>query len=105
MDLNTPHPTLAKMLSVAQLGEVLPPVQLGEWVVILRLEKLIPAQLDDGMRQQIINHLFETWLVEEINKLQINLVNDSPAIEPREYQINQNITPYSNFLNPLSIPR
>lgn len=63
-----PHPTLAKILSVSQPGQLWPPRNLGEWFVIVRLEKQIPAQLDDGMRRQLIDELFENWLREEMQK-------------------------------------
>ncbi|MBC6479488.1 MAG: peptidylprolyl isomerase [Hormoscilla sp. GM7CHS1pb] len=63
-----PHPTLAKILSVSQPGQLWPPRKLGEWFVIVRLEKMIPAQLDDGMRRQLMDELFENWLREEIKK-------------------------------------
>lgn len=98
VELNTPHPTIARMLSTSQLGEVLPPIQLGEWVVILRLEKLISAQLDDGLYQQIINRLFENWLVEQINKVQINWIDENFQSESHQYKVNQNVMPHSHLL-------
>ncbi len=64
VELSMPHPTLARMLSISQPGQLLPPTRLGEWFVILRLEKFIPAQLDEAMRQQLLNHLFEAWIQE-----------------------------------------
>ncbi len=99
VDLNTPHPTIAKMLSKSELGEVLPPIQLGEWVVILRLEKLICAQLDDGLYQQIINRLFENWLAEQVNKVQIDWIDEDSQLESYQHQTNQNLMPHSHLLN------
>lgn len=66
--ISQPHPTLAKILSVSQPGQLWPPRNLGEWFVIVRLEKMIPCQLDDGMRRQLMDELFENWLREEIQK-------------------------------------
>lgn len=68
VELSMPHPTLAKMLSTSQPGQLLPPTRLGEWFVIVRLEKFIGAQLDESMRQQLLNHLFEAWLSEQVSK-------------------------------------
>lgn len=99
VDLNTPHPTIAKILSTSQLGEVLPPIQLGEWVVILRLEKLIRAQLDDSVQQQIINRLFENWLAEQVNKVQIDWIDEDSQLESYQSQVSQNIMPDSHLLN------
>ncbi len=68
IELTQPHPTLAKMLSVSQPGQLWSPIQLGEWFVIVRLEKFIPAVLDDVMRQQLLNGLFEGWIQEQVQQ-------------------------------------
>ncbi|MGF1512371.1 MAG: peptidylprolyl isomerase [Elainellaceae cyanobacterium] len=65
VELSVPHPTLAKMLSVSQPGQLCPPTRVGEWVVIVRLERFVPAQLDDPMRQRMLNECFQTWLQKE----------------------------------------
>ena len=68
IELTQPHPTLAKMLSISQPGQLWSPIQLGEWFVILRLEKFIPAVLNDVMRQQLLNGLFEGWIQEQVQQ-------------------------------------
>lgn len=68
VELSMPHPDLAKMLSVSQTGQLWPPTRLGEWLVIVRLEKFIPAQLDEAMQQQLLRNLFEAWLTEQVNQ-------------------------------------
>lgn len=65
------HPTIAKMLSISQPGQIFPPARIGEWLVIVRLEKFIPAQLDNFMRQRLIGELFAAWLQDEFNRLNI----------------------------------
>lgn len=83
--LSQPHPAISKILSVSQPGQLWAPRGLAEWTVIIRLEKFIPAQLDDQMRQALINEMFETWLREEtakIGKLELverNEVKISPS--------------------------
>ena len=69
VELSMPHPALANILSISQPGQIWPPNRLGEWLVIVRLEKLIPAQLNEPMRQQLLNRLFEAWLSEQLNQL------------------------------------
>ena len=64
--------TLAQILRVSQTGQLWPPTHLGEWIVIVRLEQLIPAQLDEFMRQQLLDELFETWLQEQLVELTNN---------------------------------
>lgn len=70
VELSVPHPQLARRLLAAQPGQVLPPVQIAEWIIILRLEQFMPAQLDDAMRQRLINELFEQWLKQSIQAIQ-----------------------------------
>lgn len=65
VELSMPHPVLAQMLSSAQPGQILPPTRLAQWYIVIRLEKFIPAQLDEAMRQKLLNKLFETWLTEQ----------------------------------------
>ena len=69
VELSTCHPTLAKMLSVSQPGQLWTPMHIGEWVAIVRLEKLIPAQLDETMRQRLLNDMFAEWLQKQLNQL------------------------------------
>lgn len=67
--LSQPHPAIGKILSVSQPGQIWAPRPLTEWTVIIRLEKFIPAQLDDSMRRALIDELFENWLREQIGKI------------------------------------
>lgn len=69
VSVSTPHPILAKLLSISQPAQLWPPRNLGEWYVIVRLEKFIPAKFDDAMRRQLIDELFELWMREEVQKL------------------------------------
>jgi parvulin-like peptidyl-prolyl isomerase len=62
VELSVPHPALAKLLSASQPGQLIPPTRLGDWIVIVRLEKFLPAQLDNSMRQRLLNELFEEWV-------------------------------------------
>ena len=39
-----------------------------DWLVIVRLEKLIQAQLDQAMRRRLMDELFENWLSEQIKQ-------------------------------------
>lgn len=68
VELSTPHPILAQMLRLSQPGQLCPPTRLGEWLVIVRLEKFMPAQLDAPMRQRLLNECFTNWLTEQLNQ-------------------------------------
>ncbi|WP_017317252.1 peptidylprolyl isomerase [Mastigocladopsis repens] len=87
VELGIPHPALANMLVSVQAGQLLPPTPLGDWIVIVKLEKFLPAQLDEEMRQRLLNELFEYWLQ---TQLQENLQNlqakfSQPQVELRGF--------------------
>ncbi|MEC4984266.1 MAG: peptidylprolyl isomerase [Oscillatoria sp. PMC 1068.18] len=62
------HPRLAQILRSVEPGKLAPLFRLENYFVIVRLEKMLPAQLDDKMRQQLLNELFESWLKENLDK-------------------------------------
>lgn len=69
VELSVPHQNLAAMLTASQPEQLLPPTRLGEWIVIVRLEKFISAQLNESMRQRLLNELFETWIQTQYQEL------------------------------------
>ena len=72
MPMDMPHPIIARMLKLSQPGQLWPPTQVEEWIVIVRLEKLIPAQLDDRMRWRLLHELFNNWLSGQLNQIKID---------------------------------
>ncbi|EKU97709.1 parvulin-like peptidyl-prolyl isomerase [Leptolyngbya sp. PCC 7375] len=73
VELSVPHPMIGRMLSVSQPGQLWSPTPIGEWYVITRLEKFVPAQFDESMRQRLLDELFKKWLQE---------TTQSTAVEP-----------------------
>jgi parvulin-like peptidyl-prolyl isomerase len=71
--ISQPHPLIGKLLSISQPGQLWPPRPLAEWFVIVRLEKFIPAKLDNDMRRRLIDEMFETWLREQVQNLNSSL--------------------------------
>jgi len=63
------HPSLTKALFSISPSEILPPFQIGEWFIILRLEQLIPVRLDEPMREFLLEELFQNWLQQKIGSL------------------------------------
>lgn len=76
VELNVPHPQIVQILTTGMVGKISPPTQIGEWWIILRLEKYLSTQLDDNIRQRLRNDLFQKWLM---NQLQNN-VTYSPSL-------------------------
>jgi parvulin-like peptidyl-prolyl isomerase len=68
IEISVPHPTLSQLLRLSQPGQLLPPTRLEDWFVIVRLEKFIPAQLDQVMRQRLLNECFSNWLSEQLKQ-------------------------------------
>ncbi len=66
VEISVPHPAIAQAIATQPLGQVCPPMHLEEWYVVVRPEKIIPAQLDEPMRQRLLDELFQIWLQEQI---------------------------------------
>ncbi|MEG4858940.1 peptidylprolyl isomerase [Microcoleus sp. K1-B6] len=65
-ELGTIHPNLAHLLTISGPGQLWHPIRIEEWLVIVRLETLIPAQFDVAMRQRLLRELFENWVQEQM---------------------------------------
>jgi parvulin-like peptidyl-prolyl isomerase len=57
--------TLASALVIAQPEEVLAPMNISGWWVVIQLETLISAELDDPTRQRLTEELFTLWINEQ----------------------------------------
>jgi parvulin-like peptidyl-prolyl isomerase len=69
VELGTIHPKLAQLLSISQPSQLWPPMAVEEWLLIVRLEKLIPSQFNQSMRQRLLRERFEAWLQEQLSQL------------------------------------
>ena len=79
IELTVPHLQIADKLRHCQEQQVLPPMRIGEWIVILRLEKYISAPLDANLRRRLLDELFNKWLTEEIQaQVQLELDSEQP---------------------------
>ena len=66
IELGRINPAIAERLRISKSGQLWPPFEQDGWWVLLRLEKLYPAQLDKSMRQRIINERYEEWIGERV---------------------------------------
>jgi parvulin-like peptidyl-prolyl isomerase len=79
--IRQPHPVISQILTISQPGQLWPPRPLAEWFVIVRLEKHVPAQLDDAMRRRLIDEMFETWMAEKLKHMRtIEVINPESEI-------------------------
>ena len=56
------QPELADHLRVLRQGELREPMAAGPWWILLRLEQLSPAKLDQPMRQRLLQEQLNAWL-------------------------------------------
>ncbi|MDX2214876.1 MAG: peptidylprolyl isomerase [Oculatellaceae cyanobacterium bins.114] len=65
IELGKLHPDLAHLFYGARPGQLWEPLAIDEWIVITRLEAIIPIQFDDFVKQSLLNELLERWLQEQ----------------------------------------
>lgn len=53
---------LASFLVNKKVGDILPPINCHNVFLVLRLEQIVPAVLNDRMHRQLLDELFEKWL-------------------------------------------
>jgi parvulin-like peptidyl-prolyl isomerase len=83
VELSVPHPALARVLSISQPGQLWPPTRVGDWFVVVRLEKFLPAKLDDATRQRLLDELFNTWLIEQVQTVLKPDQSDADGDQPQ----------------------
>lgn len=62
--------SLASFLTDKKVGEVLPPIFCHNIYLVIRLEQIVPAVLDEAMHQKLLDELFEKWLEQQCEKPQ-----------------------------------
>lgn len=69
-----PHAIIGQMLRRSQPGQLWPPTNIETWVVIVRLERYLPAQLDDATQDQLLERQFQRWLQQQ----QVEVLQQAP---------------------------
>jgi parvulin-like peptidyl-prolyl isomerase len=68
VELQSIHPVMAKILSSVQPQQLVTPTPIGDWIVLIRLEKLLLAKFDNPMRQRLLNERFYIWLQSQMQE-------------------------------------
>ena len=68
------HHILAQMLHRSQPGQLLPPKQIEDNWVIVRLEQYLPARLDKAMRERLLNELCDRWVEKQLTTIDSNKI-------------------------------
>jgi parvulin-like peptidyl-prolyl isomerase len=70
---------LRSVVDAAQVGELIGPVELTGLFYLMRVEKLLPARLDEALQARLQEELFEQWLDAKIQSMHVQL-----AITPED---------------------
>ncbi len=84
ISLGETNPEIAERLKVSKPGQLWPPFSSKDWWLIIRLEKNLPAVLDDRMREKIKNMMYEKWINDQIFPLINQLRNTNKESEVTE---------------------
>ena len=63
------HPRVAELMRISKPGQLWEPLQIDGLWVIVRLDKFLPAQLDEAMESQIRDECFNVWLDQQMATL------------------------------------
>ncbi|MCM1983848.1 peptidylprolyl isomerase [Lyngbya confervoides] len=73
------HPKLAQVLLSSEPGKIRPPLRIDQWIVLVKLERLLPATLDDGLRERLVEQQFQDWLRLQMEQTQLEVIDPSQA--------------------------
>lgn len=80
VELSVPHPSIGRMLQLSSPQQLWSPTQVGEWAVIVKLEKLFPAQLDSATRQRLLNEQFQSRVQQEMKTNPIKILAETGSL-------------------------
>ena len=69
MSLSQPHPLLARFLKISSPGQLWPPKQFESWWIVVRLENLQIAELNEPLAMRLALELGEKYLQESYKKI------------------------------------
>jgi parvulin-like peptidyl-prolyl isomerase len=72
VELGNCHPVIAQQLRSARVGEILEPIKVQDALILLRLERFIPACLDEATSRRLLDSLMKEWLDKEWEELGVS---------------------------------
>ncbi len=91
------HPEIYRQITHLHPGQLSPLFTIDPFYMFVRLEKLVPAQFDDDLRQVLLDELFEKWLQDriasEIGLLSVEASFISPDFMRDEQSFNEEQAP------------
>jgi len=89
---------LRERLKVSTEGQLWPPYEFNNFWIILRHEKNLPAKLDDSMRTNIRNNLYEEWINKQVLSL-LDQLRNKKTEESKLLTIKEQPIQVSNEIN------
>ena len=71
------HPKLANVLKASQPGELKQPFKIDNLFIIVKLESMQEATLDDEMRVTLCREILEEWIDEETRRNLASIIGSS----------------------------
>lgn len=95
LEIGVLNPELSERLKISKKGQLWPPFHCQNWWVVMRLEKFLPAKLDDNMRIKLKESLYENWIQKKIVKVlknlrQKNKSNESQSLNEKNKLLRNN---------------
>jgi parvulin-like peptidyl-prolyl isomerase len=80
--LKQAHPKLFDQLRTHPPGNLIPPFQIEDWWLVVRVEQMVPAVFDDTMASTMAQELFNISIQQDVARIMQALlrINDTPAI-------------------------
>ena len=69
VELGHIHPEISHALLDSGVGQFSSIIEVGDQFMIVRLEEVRPAELNDRMRQRLLDELFEEWVDDQVNNI------------------------------------
>jgi parvulin-like peptidyl-prolyl isomerase len=64
---------MRQALESANVGELVGPIELGDRYCLCRIDEFLPATLDDALKIELQNQIFERWIQEKLTQMTIKL--------------------------------
>ena len=91
LEIGVLNPELSERLKISKKGQLWPPFNCQQWWVVMRLERFLPARLDDNMRTKLRENMYEVWIQKKIIKVLNNLRENNKSNEIQSVDENNNI--------------
>lgn len=98
LEIGVLNPELSERLKISKKGQLWPPFNTQNWWVVMRLERFLPAKLDDNMRAKLKESLYENWIQKKIVKVLKELREQNKSNEEKSLSEKNNVE-NKNLLN------